>query len=235
MIFVGANKYKVLHTLRWVSNLCIILIQIELFDSKPICFCWKKILISLFFVLHLCRLNKNLGSRKGSRTGNSGNYLELQVLTQIQYVPWIPNRQNIICVQCPFQPKRSHWPQFNTNFETKLLIHYFILWGNKRELKIDEKMVHAQRFANNRSGSTFGNQLKSTEASKGQDFWTQPKQNGQKNDMQSAFKSSTATHNKSGSTTPASSNNWGPFKNREDFVNMHHCWAATSTGTHCFD
>lgn len=38
------------------------------------------------------RLDKHLGSRKGSRTGNSGNHLELQVLTQIEYVPWIhPN------------------------------------------------------------------------------------------------------------------------------------------------
>lgn len=86
-------------------------------------------------------------------------------------------------------------------------------------------MVHAQRFANNRSGSTFGNQLKSTEATKGNDFWTQPKQNASKS-VQPAIKSTTTsfTHTKSGSTAPNSSNNWGPFKNREDFVNMHHCW-----------
>ncbi|XP_058116049.1 uncharacterized protein LOC131288455 [Anopheles ziemanni] len=32
------------------------------------------------------RLINNLNS-KGSRTGNSGNHLEFQVLTQIQYVP----------------------------------------------------------------------------------------------------------------------------------------------------
>ncbi|XP_059616654.1 uncharacterized protein LOC132261732 [Phlebotomus argentipes] len=32
-------------------------------------------------------LNKNLGVRKGSRTGNSGNHLEFQVLTLIEYVP----------------------------------------------------------------------------------------------------------------------------------------------------
>lgn len=37
------------------------------------------------------RLRKNLGSRKGSRTGNSGNHLELRVLTQIQFVPWVIN------------------------------------------------------------------------------------------------------------------------------------------------
>ncbi|XP_037918241.1 uncharacterized protein LOC119656045 [Hermetia illucens] len=30
---------------------------------------------------------KHLSSRKGSRTGNSGNILELQVLTQIAFVP----------------------------------------------------------------------------------------------------------------------------------------------------
>lgn len=85
-------------------------------------------------------------------------------------------------------------------------------------------MVHAQRFANNRSGSTFGNQLKSTEATKGNDFWTQPKQSAQKN-VQPATKSTTTsfTHNKSGANAATSSSNWGPFKNREDFVNMHHC------------
>ncbi|XP_035900934.1 uncharacterized protein LOC118507063 [Anopheles stephensi] len=33
------------------------------------------------------RLINNLNNRKGSRTGNSGNHLEFQVLTQIQYVP----------------------------------------------------------------------------------------------------------------------------------------------------
>ncbi|XP_001688438.2 uncharacterized protein LOC120895658 [Anopheles arabiensis] len=33
------------------------------------------------------RLINNLNIRKGSRTGNSGNHLEFQVLTQIQYVP----------------------------------------------------------------------------------------------------------------------------------------------------
>ncbi|XP_055296751.1 uncharacterized protein LOC129565665 [Sitodiplosis mosellana] len=43
--------------------------------------------IDKYKVLPNLRLRKNLGSRKGSRTGNSGNYLELQVLTQIQHVP----------------------------------------------------------------------------------------------------------------------------------------------------
>uniref|UniRef100_A0A1B0CWN8 Uncharacterized protein n=1 Tax=Lutzomyia longipalpis TaxID=7200 RepID=A0A1B0CWN8_LUTLO len=33
------------------------------------------------------KLTKNLGVRKGSRTGNSGNHLEFQVLTLIEYVP----------------------------------------------------------------------------------------------------------------------------------------------------
>ncbi|XP_055636331.1 uncharacterized protein LOC129775520 [Toxorhynchites rutilus septentrionalis] len=33
------------------------------------------------------RLINNLSLRKGSRTGNTGNPLEFQVLTQIQYVP----------------------------------------------------------------------------------------------------------------------------------------------------
>lgn len=42
---------------------------------------------TLIFDFFFIRLDKNLGSRKGSRTGNSGNYLELQVLTQIEYVP----------------------------------------------------------------------------------------------------------------------------------------------------
>ncbi|XP_063930698.1 uncharacterized protein LOC135142852 [Zophobas morio] len=32
-------------------------------------------------------LDKNLRTRKGSRRGNSGNRLELQVLTQIHHVP----------------------------------------------------------------------------------------------------------------------------------------------------
>lgn len=33
------------------------------------------------------RLEKNLRSRKGSRLGNAGNRLELQVLTQLHHVP----------------------------------------------------------------------------------------------------------------------------------------------------
>ncbi|XP_049820588.1 uncharacterized protein LOC126264910 [Aethina tumida] len=33
------------------------------------------------------RLGKHLCTRKGSRRGNSGNRLELQVLTQIHHVP----------------------------------------------------------------------------------------------------------------------------------------------------
>ncbi|XP_037027375.1 uncharacterized protein LOC119068074 [Bradysia coprophila] len=41
----------------------------------------------LFSVNVNFRLKKNLSSQKGSRTGNSGNHLELQVLTLIQYVP----------------------------------------------------------------------------------------------------------------------------------------------------
>lgn len=36
------------------------------------------------------RLSRQECSCKGSRTGNSGNCLELQVLTLIHYVPWIP-------------------------------------------------------------------------------------------------------------------------------------------------
>ncbi|XP_023015793.1 uncharacterized protein isoform X2 [Leptinotarsa decemlineata] len=32
-------------------------------------------------------LEKNLRTKKGSRTGNSGNYKELQVLTRIHHVP----------------------------------------------------------------------------------------------------------------------------------------------------
>ncbi|XP_071448458.1 uncharacterized protein [Hetaerina americana] len=33
------------------------------------------------------RLGKNLSTSKGSRLGNSGNRLELQVLTQLYHVP----------------------------------------------------------------------------------------------------------------------------------------------------
>lgn len=79
----------------------------------------------------LCRLNKNLGSRKGSRTGNSGNYLELQVLTQIQYVPWIqPQPHNIACVQWNSREKPTKFlptpkltdPKFNTYFENEIIL-----------------------------------------------------------------------------------------------------------------
>jgi len=35
------------------------------------------------------RLNKNLGTKKGSRRANSGNILELCVHNYIQHVPWI--------------------------------------------------------------------------------------------------------------------------------------------------
>ncbi|XP_065169241.1 uncharacterized protein [Atheta coriaria] len=37
--------------------------------------------------LPVIRLDKHLRTRKGSRLGNSGNRLELQVLTQLHHVP----------------------------------------------------------------------------------------------------------------------------------------------------
>ncbi|XP_031625577.1 uncharacterized protein LOC116342199 [Contarinia nasturtii] len=43
--------------------------------------------IDKYKVLPNLRLRKHLGSSKGSRRGNTGNHLELQVLTQIQHVP----------------------------------------------------------------------------------------------------------------------------------------------------
>lgn len=85
-------------------------------------------------------------------------------------------------------------------------------------------MVHAQRFASNRNGSTFGNQLKTTDATKGNDFWSQPKQNATKNVQTVNKTTSSMTQHKSGPTATATTpSNWGPFKNREDFLNMHHC------------
>ncbi|KAJ6638768.1 hypothetical protein Bhyg_11506 [Pseudolycoriella hygida] len=46
--------------------------------------------VSMLFSVNVnFRLKKNLQSQKGSRTGNSGNHLELQVLTLIQYKKFI--------------------------------------------------------------------------------------------------------------------------------------------------
>lgn len=41
----------------------------------------------IFMILHFHRLAKNLGTRKGSRRGNSGNRLELLVLVHLHHVP----------------------------------------------------------------------------------------------------------------------------------------------------
>ncbi|XP_022920685.1 uncharacterized protein [Onthophagus taurus] len=41
----------------------------------------------IFDQFPIVRLDKNLRTRKGSRRGNAGNRLELQVLTQIHHVP----------------------------------------------------------------------------------------------------------------------------------------------------
>lgn len=50
------------------------------------------VIVKLIVVLdeseqYVCRLAKNLYTRKGSRRGNAGNRLELQVLTQLHHVP----------------------------------------------------------------------------------------------------------------------------------------------------
>lgn len=46
------------------------------------------VLICFVLFLLFCSLDKNLNSVKGSRLGNSGNKLELWVLTQLHHVPW---------------------------------------------------------------------------------------------------------------------------------------------------
>lgn len=78
-------------------------------------------------------------------------------------------------------------------------------------------MVHGERFVNSQSSCAFGNQSENSDSSKRNGFMALQKKIA---DKQSATKLSTMTNvNKSRSATKTT--NWGPFKNREDFVNMH--------------
>jgi len=79
-------------------------------------------------------------------------------------------------------------------------------------------MVQGERYANNQNGVSNQTNIKS-DASKRSGFLALQQQLSDKG------KSATASsHNKfEAKTAPktAITSNWGPFKNREDFINMH--------------
>lgn len=86
------------------------------------------------------RLRKNLGSRKGSRTGNSGNHLELRVLTQIQFVPWVINSAHThtkLTIDGKILVQFKLLNSTNTGDSGFYLVHF--IWRSKKPLLSKQK------------------------------------------------------------------------------------------------
>lgn len=63
-----------------------------------------------------CSLSKHLSSKKGSRTSNCGNRLEFAVLTFIQNVPWINQRNSSI----------PNWQKWYTTIVTVVATNHWL-------------------------------------------------------------------------------------------------------------
>lgn len=160
----------------------------------------------------------NLNTSKGSRQGNSGNVLELKVLTQLHHVPWahLKNRWLPILIvesnaflaawdpawKLPQQHKQTQLLE-TTNYKVWPLNQTAVLRKMGLGYQIKSKTANSE-----------------DDRSKGYVSWL-TKQNSGSPQKEVSWRGP-GSENKTKSNSSNENNPWGPiFKNRQNFVEMH--------------
>lgn len=166
-------------------------------------------------LLKTLHLSKNLAVCKGSRTGNTGNNLELKVLTQIQHVPWTRTR-----------PSWITWAKEQTSKTSVDFIRfgYLTIPGKIIEDPLlrplsSFKMVYAERTERHTSPTDQGN----SNAANGK-----PHTEATKYSIEQRAASNSSTLNNWSNQKSSAEDKW-KYNNmvrndREKFNSLHFCW-----------
>jgi len=171
-------------------------------------------------------LDKSLNSAKGSRRGNSGNSLELHVLTTLHHVPWLVARRKGEKVSLCQSDLSHHTHTWSTILNTKCrkscsvdkVRHYY---SNKDKMVQGEKTsMFTASSCGARTSDPFARKagfeaMQRMDKSSGSSF------SGSSSSASSSFSSSSSSNN---ATSNKNYGSWGPtFQNKQNFASMHWC------------